>query len=146
MKKGKAKKDIGIFGKPVTLCSAVEEQGWKVLHRHILMWIKDWMKLYEGLGNTNEALQKRFETQLSEYAQKSWQQKLWVLMRVCISDRAEKIVQNIHVMWRTWKKYCFNVFKIYAWSLEQYALVTKLFINSVIAIIVTQARMLLFRN
>jgi hypothetical protein len=27
MKKGKAKKDIGIFGKPVTLCSAVEEQG-----------------------------------------------------------------------------------------------------------------------
>ena len=32
-------------------CLAVEEQGRKTLHTHILLFIKDWDELLDGLGN-----------------------------------------------------------------------------------------------
>ena len=64
MKKGVAKENEGCFGVPLAACAAVEEQGRKVLHTHVLIWTKDWKKLVEGLSQSKEQLRKKFEVQL----------------------------------------------------------------------------------
>ena len=45
-------------------CVAVEEQGRKTLHSHILVWLKEWSKLMDWLGNQEkrEEIQALFET------------------------------------------------------------------------------------
>jgi len=43
IREGKNKPDEGLFGDIVAFCSAVEEQGRKVLHSHnMLIWIRGW--------------------------------------------------------------------------------------------------------
>ena len=60
------KNNKGLFGVVEAYCSAVEEQGRKTLHTHILLWLKYWTKLMNML---NDPLRKEeFITLFTKYA------------------------------------------------------------------------------
>lgn len=46
--------EAGIFGDLNGWCYAVEEQGRKTLHSHFLLWVKNWDKVLDGLGNMSK--------------------------------------------------------------------------------------------
>ena len=62
--------ELGVFGTPVAVCSVVEEQGRKVLHTHILIWLKGWDKLLDGRHHPAERTRKRNESTMLRLSSK----------------------------------------------------------------------------
>ncbi|MFN7880425.1 MAG: hypothetical protein ACK5P1_10505, partial [Sphingobacteriia bacterium] len=77
IKEGKNKPDEGLFGDVLAFCSAVEEQGRKVLHSHLLIWIRGWETVFQNLGSTCESTRKMFEDVLMNYASKIMTTKIF---------------------------------------------------------------------
>ena len=46
-------KNKGIFGEVEAYCAAIEEQGRKTLHTHILIWLKSWSNIMDAISDPN---------------------------------------------------------------------------------------------
>lgn len=64
----------GLFGDLKSWCYAVEEQGRKTLHAHILIWVENWNDLLDGLGDVSR--RDQYSTILKQYAAKIMSTKL----------------------------------------------------------------------
>lgn len=64
------KKGVGIFGEPIAIMRADEEQNRRTLHGHFLIWIKDFSKIISNLFHSNIETREEARTKLSEYVQK----------------------------------------------------------------------------
>ena len=58
----------GIFGTPIAYTAAVEEQGRRSLHAHILIWIANMSELQEGIYSDNIEVSTRSKRKLEQLA------------------------------------------------------------------------------
>jgi hypothetical protein len=67
----------GAFGVADACSAAIEEQGWKTLHIHFLIWIKDWSCLLERLRSADkQGIRKAAGKELQAYADNIMSTKL----------------------------------------------------------------------
>ena len=60
----------GIFGIPIAYGNSTEEQGRKILHGHMLIWIKNFNKLQDLLYHPDESIRKKALQELQKYIEK----------------------------------------------------------------------------
>ena len=58
---------LGIFGTLAAYGLAVEEQGRKTLHCHIIVYTTDWNQLLRGLHSCNDRVRKSSEKKIVEF-------------------------------------------------------------------------------
>ena len=90
-KKKKNKKNTGIFGDVEAYVVATEEQGRKTLHGHILVWIRDWDQILEGISNPNGDVSKQYVEKLRTFASRIMSTSIYGknsagVVRPCKSD------------------------------------------------------------
>ena len=59
----------GIFGEPEAYGTAIEEQGRKTLHGHILVWIKDFNILRNLLFHEDQGIRKEAKNEMLKYVE-----------------------------------------------------------------------------
>ena len=67
-KKGVNKPNVGIFGDVEAYVVATEEQGRKTLHGHILVWVKNWSTILNGLNSENVRIRRASIEKIRTYA------------------------------------------------------------------------------
>jgi hypothetical protein len=95
IREGKNKADEGLFGDIDAFCSAVEEQGRKVLHSHILVWVSGWKTVFEEMGSDNECTRNKASRMLKEYASKVMTTKVFGIEdKTVVTPCASNCAQN----------------------------------------------------
>jgi hypothetical protein len=64
------KKGVGIFGEPIAIMRANEEQNRRTLHGHFLIWIKNFSKVISNLFHSNTVTREEARAKLSKYVEK----------------------------------------------------------------------------
>ena len=67
-------KNKGIFGEVEAYCAAIEEQGRKTLHTHILIWLKKWSNIMDAISDPNR--KQEVEDIFTQYANQITSTKL----------------------------------------------------------------------
>jgi hypothetical protein len=64
------KKGVGIFGEPIAIMRADEEQNRRTLHGHFLIWIKNFSEVISNLFHSNTVTREEARAKLSKYVEK----------------------------------------------------------------------------
>jgi hypothetical protein len=84
----------GAFGVLEAWNTAIKEEGWKTLHLHWILYVKEWSTLLQGLYSNDERKHSRSATKLRKYVDSILSTKLFGLNEIIV-QQAYKHKRNV---------------------------------------------------